>query len=61
MSVLETGDFHVFMDTLESLEPEVPEMEQRGCLLHGAPAYAERERSAAPVAGGAIPRRHPES
>ena len=25
MSVLDTGDFQVFMDTLESLEPEVPE------------------------------------
>ena len=36
-------------------------MEQIGCLVHGSPAYAESERSAAQVAGGDIPRRHPES
>ena len=29
MPVLETGDFQVFMDTLESLEPEVPEKKRK--------------------------------
>jgi hypothetical protein len=29
MSVLETGDIQVFMDTLESLEPEVPEKKRK--------------------------------